>query len=154
VVSVGPVRSCADLEAVRELMLEYAESLEVNLEFQGFVSELRDLPGEYVPPGGVLLLARVDGVPAGCVALRPLGDRVCELKRLFVRPSQRGLGLGRVLTERVIAAARSSGYERMRLDTLPSMGAARRLYAGLGFRPIDAYRFNPVPGTDYLELEL
>ena len=144
-----------ELPLVRELFREYADSLGVDLSFQGFEDELARLPGEYAPPRGALLLAR-DGEAdaAGCVGLRPLEPDVCELKRLYVRPASRAGGLGRALTLAAIDEARRLGYGRMRLDTLPSMGAARRLYAGLGFREIEPYRFNPIDGTQFLELAL
>jgi ribosomal protein S18 acetylase RimI-like enzyme len=138
---------------VRALFEEYAEALGVDLGFQDFERELAELPGDYVPPGGRLLLA-LDPEPAGCVALRPFEPGVCELKRLYVRPAYRGSGLGRLLAEQIVAAGRDAGYERMRLDTLPTMAAARRLYESLGFVEIEAYRPNPVHGTTYFELAL
>jgi ribosomal protein S18 acetylase RimI-like enzyme len=145
----------AELPLVRELFRQYADSLGVDLSFQGFEDELARLPGEYAPPRGALLLASEGGDPAGCVAIRPLEPAdVCELKRLYVRPASRAGGLGRALTLAAIGEARRLGYARMRLDTLPSMGAARRLYAGLGFREIEPYRFNPIEGTQFLELTL
>lgn len=140
--------------AVRTLFAEYAQSLAFDLSFQDFERELAELPGEYTPPRGTLLLARAGDVPAGCVALRPLDDSTCEMKRLFVRPAYRRTGLGRRLAEEIVAAARASGYERVWLDTVPAMGAAHELYRSLGFVPIEPYRFNPVPGTSFLGLGL
>ena len=143
-----------DVEAVRGLFVEYAAGLGVDLCFQGFDRELAELPGGYAPPSGRLLVAHVSGDAVACVALRRLEDDLCEMKRLYVRPSQRGLGLGRTLAEAVIGEARQIGYASMRLDTLPSMTEAAVLYASLGFREIEPYYENPVPGVRYLELAL
>ena len=138
----------------RALFLEYAESLGFDLGFQDFEAELRGLPGEYAPPGGVLLLARVAKEAVGCVGLRPLAPETCEMKRLYVRPKARAGGAGRALAEAVIEVGRELGYRRMRLDTVPTMTAARALYRSLGFREIEPYRFNPIPGTSFMELDL
>jgi ribosomal protein S18 acetylase RimI-like enzyme len=143
-----------DVTAARALFEEYGASLDVDLAFQGFAEELAALPGAYVPPSGALLLADLDGAIVGCAAVRALEGDACELKRLYVRPAARGHGLGRTLTEAALAAARRLGYRRVRLDTLPTMTSAFALYQELGFHEIDPYRFNPVPGTRYLEREL
>lgn len=142
------------LALVRRLFEEYAASLEVDLAFQGFAEELGGLPGAYARPTGGLLLGFEGDELAGCVAFRPLGPGVSEMKRLYVRPPARGAGWGRRLAERVVSDARAAGYQRMRLDTLPSMRAALGLYLGMGFREIPAYRHNPVAGTRFLELDL
>jgi putative acetyltransferase len=138
----------------RDLFVEYSESLEVDLCFQGFAEELARLPGEYARPAGRLLLV-FDGERAvGCGALRRIDDVVCEMKRVYLRPSVRGKGAGRMLMGALIEMAREIGYERMRLDTLPSMTRAMEIYRALGFREIAPYRANPVPGAFFLELDL
>jgi ribosomal protein S18 acetylase RimI-like enzyme len=143
-----------ELDAVRGLIEEYVRSLGIDLGFQEIELELADLARTYGPPGGVILLARDGDEIAGCVALRELEEDTCEMKRLYVRPAFRGTGLGTQLAVELIGRARELGYERMRIDTLPQMQAARKLYASLGFREIEAYRFNPVPGTAFMELAL
>lgn len=143
------------LEQVRGLFLEYAQSLGFTLCFQGFDKELAELPGRYAPPQGRLLLATINGLPAGCVALHKLEHDICEMKRLYTRPQFRGLGLGRQLTEKILAEARAIGYEKMRLDTIVGkMNRAIELYRQLGFLEINSYRPNPIPGALYMELEL
>jgi putative acetyltransferase len=139
------------LAKARRLFEEYANSLGIRGCLEGFDQELATLPGRYAPPEGRLLLAvRADEV-AGCVALRALEPGVCEMKRLFVRPAYRGLGVGRLLVDQILREANSAGYGRMRLDTLPSMTSALTLYRQLGFREIAPYRDSPLPGALYLE---
>jgi putative acetyltransferase len=143
-----------EVEQVRGLFVEYADSLGVDLCFQNFAEELAGLPGNYTPPLGNLWLAMVDAHPAGCVAVRPLEPSTAELKRLYVRPAYRGLKLGRQLTETALAFARAAGYLRIRLDTLPSMTAAQALYRALGFAMIEPYCANPICGATYWEKQL
>ena len=142
------------LADIRRLFEEYAAWVAVDLSFQGFPEELAGLPGEYVAPDGTLLLASVENVAAGCVAVRRSDETGCEMKRLYVRPAFQGIGCGRQLAERAIAWARAAGYRRIRLDTLPSMTDAQRMYERLGFKDVPPYRFNPIAGTRYLELTL
>jgi GNAT superfamily N-acetyltransferase len=139
----------------RELFQEYAQSLGVNLCFQNFEQELAGLPGHYAPPDGRLLLAEYEGQLAGCVALHKWEAGICEMKRLYLRPSFRGKGLGRVIADKIIAEARSIGYQRMRLDTIePLMKDAVGMYRKLGFREIAPYRPNPIVGAMCMELQL
>jgi len=171
-----------EIEEVRRLLREYEASLGVSLCFQGFERELAELPGEYAPPGGRLLLCSAGVSPAvagasrsrtrgqdahatagetpalhqavGCVALRRIDDESCEMKRLYLRPGFRGRGAGRVLAVAIIGEARRIGYKKMRLDTLPSMREAMALYETLGFKRIEPYRYNPIEGAVFAELEL
>ena len=143
-----------EMAEVRRLFRAYESALGVDLTFQGFDQELASLPGKYAPPTGDLLVGRVQGRILGCVAVRRLEDDICEMKRLYVRPEGRGAGLGRRLAQRIIAVARSLGYASMRLDTLDRLTGAMRLYESLGFRRIDPYYGNPLPGVVYWELDL
>ena len=144
----------SEIDEVRALLRAYAASLPFELAFQDFERELAELPGAYAPPRGALLVAHSDVGVTGCVALRPLEDDVCEMKRLFVLPAARGTGLGRKLATAVVVEARRLGYARLRLDTTPDMAVAQSLYDDLGFEEIGPYRHNPVAGTKFLELQL
>jgi putative acetyltransferase len=147
--------SPTQIAQVRDLFLEYAQSLGFSLCFQSFDKELAGLPGDYAPPDGRLLLAQYEGQLVGCVALHKLEAGVCEMKRLYLRPQFRGKGLGRMLAERIIAEARGVGYDRIRLDTVePVMKDAVAMYRKLGFGEIAPYRPNPNPGTLYMERAL
>ena len=153
-VMIVPAHKGKRLPQVRLLLEEYAASLGIQPCFEGFGDELAALPGNYAPPSGRLLLALQRGDLAGCVALRRLTPEVCEMKRLYVRPGVRSLGIGRMLAQRVIHEGKAAGYRRMWLDTLPTMAAARTLYQQLGFREIAPYRHNPVEGVLFMELQL
>ena len=148
-------QSAEHIDRARELFREYETWLETDLCFQNFEKELAALPGKYAPPDGRLLLAIQDEQLAGCVALRKIGEGICEMKRLFVRPEFHGQGLGRQLIDRVLKEAKQVGYERMRLDTLPpQMNKAIALYRKIGFREIAPYYDNPVQGALFMELDL
>ena len=139
---------------VRELFVEYAGELGHDLAFQQFDEELGTLPGAYAPPRGCLLLVKEGDDWVGCVGLRGLSETICEMKRMYVRPAWRRQGVGRRLTEEINRVAGEIGYERMRLDTLASMTAVRRLYESIGFRQIEPYYHNPIEGAVFYELEL
>jgi ribosomal protein S18 acetylase RimI-like enzyme len=140
--------------AVRGLFRDYVAALGVSLDFQDFDAELAGLPGDYAPPHGRLLLAWQSDEPVGCVAIRPLEPGICEMKRLYLKPSARSSGLGKRLALSICDEARAAGYAHMRLDTLSTMTSALRLYESLGFRVIAPYYYNPLPGAVYLELDL
>jgi len=153
--SFSQAESSGQISQARELFLEYGESLGFSLCFQNFDQELANLPGDYAPPQGRLLLAEYEGQLAGCVALHELEPGICEMKRLYLRPQFRGKALGRALAERIIAEARQLGYRRMRLDTVePVMKDAVAMYRKLGFKEIPPYRANPMAGAMYMELTL
>lgn len=153
-IDIRPAVFPDDRDAVQALFREYADGLGVDLSFQRFDEEVAALPGLYAPPRGRLLLAIRDTVLVGCVALRPLADERCEMKRLYLRPAARGTGLGRKLIEALCTEARVAGYRTILLDTLPTMAAAQTVYRGLGFVPTTPYTFNPVADVQYLVLDL
>lgn len=138
----------------RGLFREYAEAIGTNLEYQGFAAELAALPAPYTPPDGALFIARMGEELAGCVALRPLGNGIGEMKRLYVRPGYRAAGLGARLVDAVIRSARSAGHRELRLDTLASMTSAQALYRRLGFKQISPYNHQHLPGTRFYALDL
>jgi GNAT superfamily N-acetyltransferase len=152
---ITPASTAKQVEEARSLFREYEAWLGMSLCFQSFEEEVEGLPGKYAPPGGRLYIAYVDGEPAGCIALREIAPGVCEMKRLFLRESARGLGLGVQLIEQVIADAREIGYGKMRLDTYPpKMGRAVSLYEAHGFYEIPPYYDNPHAGVLYMEKTL
>jgi ribosomal protein S18 acetylase RimI-like enzyme len=157
-IEVQTAATAGEIDSIRLLFREYAAQLGVDLCFQNFDAELEQLPGDYAPPQGTLLLARVDGALAGCGAVRPLADvdypNACEMKRLFVRPAFRRFGLGRLLAQALIGHALSAGFSTLLLDTLDDMEAARGLYESLGFEEVPPYYFNPIPGAHYLKVDL
>jgi GNAT superfamily N-acetyltransferase len=142
------------LDDLKDLFLEYARSLDFDLDFQNFKEELAQLPGEYAPPDGSLFIAFYGNEPIGCVGLRKLEKNICEMKRLYVRPSYRAMGVGRGLADSIIQEARNLGYERMRLDTVPAMKRARALYYALGFKKIQPYCYNPIEGAVFMEKKI
>jgi len=139
-----------EMPAVRALLVEYCRWIDLDLTFQEIDAELDGLPGDYTPPGGLLLVARIDDRPVGLVAYRRLDDRTCEMKRLYVQAHARGLGVSRALVEALMTHAAHAGYLEMRLDTLPMMGPAQRLYESLGFHDIPPYYDTPIPGTRFM----
>ncbi|UCC11175.1 MAG: GNAT family N-acetyltransferase [candidate division WOR-3 bacterium] len=153
-VEIIAVESQEQLDDIRKLFTEYVDSLGFDLHFQEYEREYAQLPGEYAPPDGRLFLALCDGEVCGCIALRKIDEHTCEMKRLYVRPHYRGKKIGRLLSEKLITEARTVGYRSMRLDTIPQMTAAIALYRSLGFRDIEPYRYNPIPGALFMELPL
>jgi GNAT superfamily N-acetyltransferase len=153
-VSISPAKAESDIALVRELFIEYAAAIGVDLEYQGFSVELAELPGKYAPPSGDLLIARVNGEARGCVALRALDETTLEMKRLYVRAAARGTGLGKRLVEAAISSARKMGFTELRLDTLATMASAQALYRSLGFVEIPAYGDAWLPGTRFYALRL
>ncbi len=157
-IDIRPAEGDADLAAIRDLFADYQTDIGIDLCFQGFAEELARLPGDYAAPSGALLLAAVDGQPAGCCALRPLLNtdhlNACEMKRLFVRRAFRGFGLGRLLVERIMTLGHLAGYTTILLDTLSDMEAARALYQEAGFVEVAPYYHNPIAGAHYLKADL
>jgi putative acetyltransferase len=153
-VSIIQAETLKQIKETRALFLEYARSLEFDLNFQDFDKELASLPGDYSPPDGKLLIAMKNNQAVGCVALRKFEGNICEMKRLYVRPEFRGDRIGKLLAEKIIEEAKSIGYKKMYLDTVPSMKEAIQLYKDLGFKEIKPYRYNPQPGAIFMELIL
>lgn len=143
-----------DIENIKKIFEEYLISLNFDLKFQHFDNEIANLPGDYVYPLGCIVMALHLRNLIGCVALRKVKNNICEMKRLYVKPRYRKLRIGRTLTEAIILEARKLGYQKMRLDTVPSMKQAQCLYESLGFYDIAPYCYNPIPGTRFMELML
>jgi len=153
--TIVPAESAAQLDAIRELLLEYWQNRKLELFVFNFDQELAGLPGAYAPPDGRLFLAQWENKSAGCVALRKLESGICEMKRLYLSPKFRGKGFGKILAEFIINEARKIGYQKMRLDTIQAnMQEAIVLYRQLGFNEIAPYRVNPLPGVIFMELVL
>lgn len=148
------VKEQSQIEEVKKLFLDYAKSLDIDLDFQGFQTELDTLPGKYSLPGGILILALVDGKSAGCIALRKISKNICEMKRFYVRDTYRGLGIGRKLIDVLIEKGKGMNYLYMRLDTLVTMKSAQHLYLSFGFYDIPAYTYNPFKDARFMELKL
>ncbi|RPH96241.1 N-acetyltransferase [candidate division KSB1 bacterium] len=154
-IEIIQVETPAPLAQIRALFLEYAESLGFSLCFQSFDEELAGLPGMYAMPEGRLLIAYLDGEPVGCAALHKLEDGICEMKRLYVKPAARGHGIGKLLSQKIIAEAKAIGYTSMRLDTIADrMQTAVDIYRTQGFVEIPPYRENPIASALYMELDL
>lgn len=153
-IEILPARFPEDREVVVSIFREYVSSPSVSLEYQDYESEFATLPGKYAPPAGCLILAWQNGQVTGCAALRPVDERVAEMKRVYVRPGHRGEGIGRQLVQHLLSSARQYGYERVCLDVLGEFTAAQSLYRTLGFRPAPAVSFNPTPGALFLGLDL
>lgn len=143
-----------NITEIKDIFIEYRKDLGLDLEFQDFQEELKELPGEYSSPEGAILLAEDNDKTVGCVALRKIDDKTCEMKRLYVKPEYRGQGLGRKLALSIINKARTKGYEKMKLDTLTTLKEANELYRSLGFEECEPYRYNPLEDALYMELEL
>lgn len=144
----------SNLEEVKKLFEEYADSLGIDLGFQDFKDEVDTLPDKYAQPEGAILLAKCESEVAGCVALKKIDARICEMKRLYVRPRFRKFGIGRELVARILAEGNAKGYDTMRLDTLPTMNRAQALYRSFGFYEIAPYVFNPVAGAVFMEAKI
>lgn len=153
-IEIEKISSKQDLEDVKQLFREYANFLQVDLCFQGFEAELAKLPAKYAEPEGSIFLAQVNGQPAGCIALWKLEEGVCEMKRLFVKPEFQGLGLGKILANRLMEEAKIKGYVKMKLDTLRRLQSANYLYKSLGFIETLPYNFNPEEDIVYFEKAL
>lgn len=148
-------KSDEDFKTAIQLFKEYAAQIGVDLEFQNFTNEIQNIEIQYSRPKGIIFIARNDkNLPLGCFGIRALEGSICELKRMFLKKEARGLGLGKQMLEKAIETAKELGYQKMRLDTLPTMNAAIGLYKKIGFYEIEPYRFNPIQGTKYFEMSL